>query len=65
MLLLWATIAVAALAVALPYAGPIAEVFTFTPLSARIVVALLVIVAAYVATTEALKIGFYGRLAHR
>ncbi len=65
-LLLWATIAVATLAVALPYAGPLAEVFSFTPLSAPIVLASLVIVAAYIAATEALKIWFYRRLSrHR
>jgi Mg2+-importing ATPase len=65
-LLFWATIAVAVLAVALPFAGPLAGIFSFTPLSLAIVVASLVIVAAYVATTEGLKIWFYRRLSrHR
>ena len=61
-LLLWATIAVALLALALPFTGGLATVFGFVPLSAAILVATIAIVVAYVTTTEALKIWFYRRL---
>jgi Mg2+-importing ATPase len=59
MILLSATIGMALLAVALPYSGPGAEVFSFTALSPAIFAASLVIVVAYVATTEVLKVWFY------
>ena len=64
-LLLWATLAVGLIAVALPYAGPLAGVFDFAPLPISIMAACIAIVAAYVATTEALKIRFYRRLGRR
>ena len=58
-LLLWITLAVGAVAVALPYAGPLAAAFGFVPLPAGLMLAALIIVVAYVAATEATKYGFY------
>jgi P-type Mg2+ transporter len=64
-LLFWATVAVALIALALPYAGRLAGLFDFVPLPATIVAASIAVVAAYIATTEALKLVFYRRLAKR
>jgi Mg2+-importing ATPase len=64
-LLLWATVAVAVLALALPFIGPLAGVFSFVPVSPAIMGAAVAIVVAYIAATEALKIWFYRRLASR
>jgi Mg2+-importing ATPase len=58
-LLLWSTVAVVGGALALPYAGAAAAVFGFVPLGAPLLAAALVIVAAYVAATEAAKLRFY------
>ena len=58
-LLILATLATALLAVALPYAGPLSRIFGFVPLPLAIVIAAILIVAAYVTTTEALKLYFY------
>ena len=63
-LLLWATVVVAVLALALPFSGPLAGVFSFVPLSPAIMGAAVAIVVAYVATTEALKVWFYRRWGH-
>ena len=60
-LLILATLATALVALALPYTGAAARVFDFVPLPFAIVVAAMLIVAAYVATTEALKLRFYRR----
>jgi Mg2+-importing ATPase len=57
--LLWGTLAVAVIAVALPYAGRAAGIFNFAPLPLPIMVTALLVVAAYVAVTEALKLRFY------
>ena len=62
-LLVWATVAVAALALALPFTGELADLFGFDPLPAPILAASVAIVIAYVTTTEALKLVFYQRLA--
>ena len=62
-LLVWATVAVAALALALPFTGELADLFGFDPLPAPILAASVAIVIAYVTTTEALKLVFYRRLA--
>ena len=64
-LLVWATAAVAALAIALPFTGELAVLFGFDPLPAPILAASVAIVIAYVATTEVLKLVFYRRLAKR
>jgi Mg2+-importing ATPase len=58
-LLLWTTLAVGVVALALPFSGPIASAFGFVPLPAQLLAAALLIVAAYVATTEAAKRRFY------
>jgi P-type Mg2+ transporter len=58
-LLLWITLAIGAVAVALPYAGPLAAAFGFVALPAGLMLAALAIVAAYVAATEATKRAFY------
>jgi Mg2+-importing ATPase len=58
-LLLWTTLAVSLLALALPYTGALAAAFGFVSLSALLLVATLAVVAAYVAATEAAKRLFY------
>jgi Mg2+-importing ATPase len=58
-LLVLATLATALLALALPYTGAAARIFGFVPLPMAIVIAAILIVAAYVTTTEALKLYFY------
>ena len=60
-LLLWTTLGVVAVALALPYSGALASAFGFVPLSGALVLAALLIVAAYVAATEAAKRRFYKR----
>ena len=60
-LLLWATVAVILLALALPFTGAFATAFSFVPLSPTILIASVAIVVGYIATTEALKIWFYRR----
>jgi len=61
-LLLWSTVAIGAIAVALPASGPIAALFGFVPLPAHLMVAALAIVAAYVLATELAKGWFYRRV---
>jgi Mg2+-importing ATPase len=58
-LLLWSTILVSAFILAVPVLGPLASAFGFVELSARPSLAILVIVAGYIAATEAAKIWFY------
>jgi Mg2+-importing ATPase len=53
--LLWTTLAIAALSLALPYLGPVARVFGFVPLPAALMACVVGIVVGYVATTEAAK----------
>jgi Mg2+-importing ATPase len=60
-LLLWTTIAVAALAIAIPYVGPVAAAFGFLPLPLPILATTLLIVVAYILTTEAAKLRFFAR----
>ncbi len=60
-LLLWATVAVILLALALPFTGAFATAFSFVPLSPTILIASVAIVVGYIATTEVLKIWFYRR----
>jgi Mg2+-importing ATPase len=63
-LLLWSTVAVIALAFAIPFL-PHAGVLGFTPLPAGIALALVMIAALYVACAEWLKRGFYRREENR
>ncbi len=58
-LLVVSSIGIALVAFALPYAGPVASIFSFDPLPLPILAAALLIVAGYVVTTEALKRRFY------
>jgi Mg2+-importing ATPase len=60
-LLLWTTVAAGVLALAIPYSGPIARAFSFAPLTWPLVLASLLVVAAYIVTTELAKIAFYRR----
>ena len=53
--LLYATIGVFVVALSVPYAGPIASAFGFVPIPVGLLMASLLIVAAYIATTEAIK----------
>jgi Mg2+-importing ATPase len=58
-LLLWTTMAVGVLALVIPYAGPLASVFGFVPLPWHLMLAMIVIVIAYVMSTEVAKAGFF------
>jgi Mg2+-importing ATPase len=58
-LLLWTTLAVAAAALAAPYAGAPAALFGFVPLAAPVLAGALALVAAYVLATEAVKLAFF------
>jgi len=64
-LLLWTTLAVAAMALAMPFLGPLSSLFGFVPLSAVQMGAVVAIVAGYVAATEVAKAWFYGRRSRR
>jgi len=54
-LLLWTTVAVGAVAFALPFTGPLAYVFGFVALSWQLMLASVLVVAAYILTTELAK----------
>ena len=54
-----ATVAVAVLALALPYLAPVAGLLGFVPLPLPVLATLLGVVAAYVAATEAAKRWFW------
>jgi Mg2+-importing ATPase len=58
-LLLFGALAVGVAALALPYAGGVAAVFGFTPLGWPILLAVLLVAAAYIASTEAVKLAFF------
>ena len=60
-LLLWLTIAVALLALALPYVGPAASLFDFVPLPPTMIGAMLAITVGYLAVTEVAKLRFFAR----
>ncbi len=62
-LLLWTTLAVALLTLGIPYFSPLAEIFDFVPLPWHLFAAMLAVVAAYIAATEAAKAAFYRRQA--
>jgi Mg2+-importing ATPase len=57
--LLWSSAAVAAAALALPYLGPLSRAFGFVPLPWPLVATALLVVAAYLGATEAVKIRKY------
>lgn len=58
-MLLGSTLAVMALTLALPYLGPVAEIFGFVPLPAPVVITGCVIVFAYLLITEAAKARYF------
>jgi P-type Mg2+ transporter len=58
-LLAWTTLAVAVLAVALPFIAPAAHLFGFVALPLSLVATLMAIVLAYIVTTEAAKHWFW------
>ncbi len=58
-LLLGTTLVVSALALWLPYLEPLADLFDFTPLPWPLLATLLLIVGAYVGSTEAAKAHFF------
>jgi hypothetical protein len=55
-------VAVAAVALVAPYCGPVSALFGLTPLPLPLFGALLVIVVAYAAVTEGVKLVFFGWL---
>ena len=60
-LLVFTSVAVAVASVVITYLGPLASVFDFVPLPWHILAAVVTIVAAYVLSTEAAKVRFFGR----
>lgn len=58
-LLVWTSLAVAMVAVAAPYLGPVSRLFGFTPLSPLLMAAMLAVVCAYVTVTETAKAWFF------
>jgi Mg2+-importing ATPase len=62
-LLVIAAAATAALALALPYVGPVAALLGFVPLSPVVIGVMLLIVAGYAGVSELAKLWFYRRLA--
>lgn len=54
-LLLYSTLAVSALAIGLPYLGPVARAFGFVPVDWPVMASMLALVAGYLAVTEAVK----------
>ena len=58
-LLLWTTLAVGGAALALPYAGAVAGLFGFVPISWSLLLAAVLIVVAYILATEAAKLRFF------
>jgi Mg2+-importing ATPase len=58
-MLLWSSIIMGVLALAIPYLGRLASAFGFVPLSALQMVTVLVITAGYIAATEGAKAWYY------
>ena len=57
--LVWTSLAVAVVALASPYLGPVSRLFGFTPLSPLLMAAMLGVVVAYVIVTETAKAWFF------
>ncbi len=60
-LLVWTSVVVGLTALAIPYAGPFVGALGFVPLSWPLMGGVLAIVAAYVVSTEAVKLSLFGR----
>jgi len=58
-LLLWTTVGMSIVALAIPFLGPFTSAFGFVPLSALEMGAVVVIVTGYIAATETAKAWFY------
>ncbi len=58
-MLLWTTIVLSVVAVALPYLGPLSSAFGFVPLSGLQMLSVFIITAGYIAATEGSKAWFY------
>ena len=61
--LLWATVVVSVVALAIPFLGPLTSAFGFVPLSVLEMVSVLIIVAGYIVATEGAKAWFYRKRA--
>ena len=59
--LLWATVAASVVALSIPFLAPLASAFGFVRLSALEMGSVLIILAGYIAATEAAKAWFYRR----
>jgi Mg2+-importing ATPase len=59
--LLWTTVVVSLVALSIPFLGPLAALFGFVRLSALEMGSVLIILAGYIAATEAAKAWFYRR----
>lgn len=57
--LVWTSLAVAVVAVAAPYLGPVSRLFGFTPMPPLLMAAMLGLVCAYVTVTETAKAWFF------
>jgi Mg2+-importing ATPase len=60
-LLVWTSVVVGLAALAIPYAAPFAGALGFVPLSWPLMGGVLAVVAAYVVSTEAVKLGLFRR----
>ncbi|MFO0990511.1 MAG: magnesium-translocating P-type ATPase [Hyphomicrobiales bacterium] len=60
-LLLWSTLVVSLLSLAIPFLGPVSAIFDFVPLSLSEIGAVIAIVAAYIIATELAKAVYYRR----
>jgi Mg2+-importing ATPase len=60
-LLVWTSVMVAVAALAIPYARPLAGALGFVPLSWPLMGGVILIVAGYVVSTEAVKLGIFRR----
>ena len=58
--LLWTTVVMCVVALAIPFLGPLASAFGFVPQSALHMGAVVIIVIGYIAATEGAKAWFYG-----
>jgi Mg2+-importing ATPase len=58
-LVMWISLGVGVLALALPFSGPVAAIFGLTPLSEGLIGVLAALVIAYLAVTEAAKLRFF------
>jgi Mg2+-importing ATPase len=58
-LLLWTTVVVSVVPLSIPFLDPLASAFGFVPLSGPQLLVVVLVLAGYIATTEATKAWFY------